>query len=148
MVRLALEEHGNASFQVIDWECTQPRPSYTIDTLKYLVSKKITEPVLIIGNEVFKNFSQWKKPKEILNLARVAVIQRVNYDKNAIENILKELNLSEKVKKKIEPLEIETVNISSTQVREALSSNDNSVHAFLPKGVCTYIKRFGLYSDK
>jgi nicotinate-nucleotide adenylyltransferase len=83
MVELAIA--GNASFRVSRIEVDRSGPSYTIDTLRVLTTGDggsaadgvpVNDIVLIVSAEALAAFPEWRKPNEVLDLARVAVVPR------------------------------------------------------------------------
>ena len=67
LVRAAVED--DPRFWVTDIEFKMPKPSYTIDTLTYLVEKyPDKEFVIIAGGDQLPTFDKWKNPDVILEI--------------------------------------------------------------------------------
>lgn len=82
MVKLATK--GMRWAKVSDVEIKRPGVSYTISTLKYF-KKKFGEHAsfyLIMGADAFKGFPNWKKPREIVQIAKIAVAGRPGVGKS------------------------------------------------------------------
>lgn len=79
MVELAISEyHG---FKVIDYELRNDSPSYTIDTLKYLLKTFPHESFcLLLGDDLVSSFHLWKSASEIINLIPIYVGNRQGLD--------------------------------------------------------------------
>ena len=67
------------AFGVWDGELRRPPPSWTVDTLEALQDpeRRLT---LLMGQDQWAEFHRWKAPRRILELARVAVLDRGGYD--------------------------------------------------------------------
>ncbi len=75
------EEPG---LRVDDREITRPGPSYTIDTLESLRAEFPSTPLcLILGVDAFLGISTWRRWRELLSLAHLAVAHRPGYEINA-----------------------------------------------------------------
>ena len=76
MVQLAVAD--NPDFCVSDCEIRRSGPSYTVDTLRELRRGLAPDAELyfIVGSDVLDQFHRWKEPEAILELCRLAVIER------------------------------------------------------------------------
>ena len=76
MVRLAVAD--NPHFHVCDCEIRRSGATYTVDTLRELrrAYPDATELYFIVGSDVLAQFHRWKEPEAILELCRLAVIER------------------------------------------------------------------------
>lgn len=143
MCKLAVEDFENV--YVSDIEIKRKGRSYTIDTLRDL---KLIYPefdmFFLTGADMFMTLQHWKSPKEILNLCTLCSLPRDGVNINKLKN-------QEKFLKKICPdskfviLEVDEVDISSTQIRSLVESSLN-VSDLVPKKVLSYIKENKLYS--
>ena len=70
---------GDPLFEVWDGELRRPPPSWTVDSLEALETpgRRLT---LLMGQDQWATFHRWKAPRRILELARVAVLDRGGYD--------------------------------------------------------------------
>jgi nicotinate-nucleotide adenylyltransferase len=93
MTALAVREHPR--FEVCDLEIRRSGPSYTVDTLTELQDRGRLH--LIIGSETFLDLLNWKDPRRVAALARLAVIPRngMGFDPEtpATLKVLRELGL-------------------------------------------------------
>jgi len=121
---------------VNDIELSMPRPSYTINTLRYL-SKKYPKHdfKLVIGADNWKIFSQWKDHEDILDDYGVLVYPRPGYPVGTVYD------------DRVEVIYAPTVDISSTFIRKSIA-NGKDLNYFLPAGVFDYIKANKLYGFK
>lgn len=109
-------------FEIENFELQNDRISFTINTLKYLRNKySDSEFFLLIGTDQYNNFNKWKDFREILNIAKLCVVERPN--ENIIQNEIGYIKIQS-----------ELYNISSTQIRKNVKSNlpiDNLVNPLI-----------------
>lgn len=134
MVQLAAEPYSD-KLKACDFEFQLPRPSYTVDTFKAL---KIQYPEhefsLIIGGDNWDTFSNWKNYDEIIRNYKIIVYPRLGA----------RLNVSQKLKGKVEILDSPIIEISSTEIREGIEEGRN-IRPYLPVEVYKYIETNNLY---
>lgn len=93
--------------EICDYEISQNKPTYSIDTVKYLKNKYNASKIyFIIGADNLKNLDKWHKIDEMNSLVEFVVATRNGFE-------IKEAN-------KFKTLDI-NINISSTQLREKLN---------------------------
>ncbi|MDE5734360.1 MAG: nicotinate-nucleotide adenylyltransferase [Duncaniella sp.] len=121
---------------VNDIELSMPRPSYTINTLRYL-SKKYPKHdfKLVIGADNWKIFSQWKDYEDILDDYGVLVYPRPGYPVGTVYD------------ERVEVIYAPSMEISSTFIRKSIAGGKDMSY-FLPAGVFDYIKANKLYGFK
>lgn len=116
---------GEARVKVDDIELNMPEPHYTIRTLDAL---KEREPgntfTLVMGADNLADIRRWRDYTRILSEYGVAVFPREGHDLTEIKQDL----LKEDPAYKIQILDAEMVDISSTQIREALSRGEDISH--------------------
>lgn len=118
---------------VCDYELAMPKPSYTINTLRYLAKRYPKHTFkLIIGSDNWKIFDQWKDHESILSEFGVIVYPRPGYPVGTI------------YEDGVDVVNAPTVNLSSTFVRKAIARGLN-MNYFLPNGVFSFIKQNKLY---
>ncbi|MCB1725445.1 MAG: nicotinate-nucleotide adenylyltransferase [Chromatiaceae bacterium] len=68
---------GRPGLRVDDRELRREGPSYTVDTLRSLHDEQPDRALcLLLGEDAFAGFPDWRAPEEILTLANLAVLQR------------------------------------------------------------------------
>lgn len=134
MLDIALGD--TAGIRVNDIELSMPRPSYTINTLRYL-SKRYPRHTfrLIIGSDNWKIFQQWKDSEEILSDYGVMIYPRPGYPVGTVYD------------DRVEVVKAPVADISSTFIRQAIARGKD-MNYFLPAGVYEYIKTNRLYGPK
>ncbi len=128
---------GNTpGIQVCDIELSMPRPSYTVNTLRYLAKRYPRHTFrLIIGSDNWKIFSQWKDSEMILSEFGVVIYPRPGYPIGTVYDDGADV------------VNAPTADISSTFIRNAVARGKN-MEFFLPRGVYDYIKSNKLYGIK
>lgn len=133
MVRLALEEYDRMF--VSDVEFKLPRPSYTIDTLRYLSDNYPDKSFsLIIGGDNWRQFHRWKEYQTLINNYSIMVYPRMG------DMVLIPRELEASVRCVSAPI----VEISSTFVRENIGRGRN-MRSFVPPLVYDFIVKNRLY---
>ncbi|MBD5333051.1 MAG: nicotinate-nucleotide adenylyltransferase [Bacteroides sp.] len=125
---------GVAGLKVSDIELSMPRPSYTINTLRYLAKRYPRHSFrLIIGADNWKIFSQWRDSEKIIEEFGVTVYPRPGYTIPTIYDdnvdVVSSAPLAE---------------ISSTFLRKAIARGKD-MRFFLPQGVENFIRDNNLY---
>lgn len=163
MVDIALHERKRAHLHCLPWELERTGPSYTVDTLRRFAAEFPGPRALVLGNEVFARFAEWREPEAILALAELWVVARVEaHGQSAavLTDALAPLGLSVQpvaadrfragAQGQLRWLEPKTPHVSSTELRHEMAQTDRSCrHAVpgnLPRGVWEYIKKRSLYA--
>lgn len=139
MTRLLIEEAKNKKTYYSDFEITKKEKSYSIDTLVHF--KKIfpkEDFYLLIGEDNLLSFHEWKAYETILELSHLLVFPRGGYNISSIPTTL------EKWKEKIQVLQTERLEISSTEIRENLQKNKTH----LPMRILEYVVLNKLYEPR
>lgn len=135
MARLALE--GRKGIVVSDVEIHLPKPSYTIDTLRFLQSQyPLYSFCLLIGQDNVTIFDKWKSYRQILQDFRVLVYPR-NGATTTEQLKYPEMQLL---------TDAPTVDISSTDIRNRVKSG-LPITGLLPDAVAEFITEHRLYKN-
>jgi nicotinate-nucleotide adenylyltransferase len=138
MVKLALS--GNLSLKASDVEFNLSKPSYTIQTLDAL---RIKYPdyqfSMICGQDTVNSIHLWKDFNKILDSTPIFVFPRLSSG-----NVV---SFSPSEKHKINLVNAPGMEVSSTQIRNLISSG-KSVRYLLTPEVIQYIQANQLYSKK
>ena len=117
-----------ARVKVDDIELNMPEPHYTIRTLDAL---KEREPdnrfTLVMGADNLADIRRWRDYARILKEYSVAVFPREGHDLTEIKQDL----LKEDPAYKIQILDAEMVDISSTQIRETIARGEDISHCLM-----------------
>lgn len=107
---------------VDDIELNMPEPHYTIRTLDELKKQHPADTfTLVIGSDNLADIRRWKDYRRILSEYGVLVYPRSGFDTDAIKTDL----LEEDPSYRIEILEAELVDISSTVIREGIAEGQD-----------------------
>ncbi|WP_022820231.1 nicotinate (nicotinamide) nucleotide adenylyltransferase [Fusobacterium russii] len=123
LCRIVFEE--DEKIEVSDIEIKRNRTSYTYDTLLEFMEiyGKENEFFEIIGEDSLENFKTWKNYKEILNLSKLVVLKRKNYNKNVFDEKHKNIIF----------LENPYFDFSSTEIRRRLKNGEDISKLVNPK---------------
>ena len=107
---------------VDDIELTMPEPHYTIRTLDALSQREPGNAfTFVMGADNLADIRRWREHTAILKDFGVAVFPRIGHDLTEIKQDL----LKEDPAYKIQILDAPLVNISSTEIREAISKGED-----------------------
>ena len=138
LVNEAVEHEEN--LKSCDIEFTMPKPSYTSDTLAFLMDKYPKyEFSLIMGEDNIKSFHKWKNYEVILKNHSVIIYPRLGIDdsKNAKPEILSHKNVS--------VLEdIPVMKISASYIRKRIKEG-KSITYLLTDKVARYVDEMNFY---
>ena len=137
MVKLAVSE--NPSIFASDIEFNLERPSYTVDTLRFLKEEfPQIEFSVILGEDNYANLDKWKNHREIMDNYRLLIYPRRK--SNSTNMINQNTNNDQTVMCTEAPM----IEISSTYIRESIL-NKQDVQYLLTDTVISYIGNNHLY---
>jgi len=145
MVRLAVAD--NPDFCVSDCEIQRTGASYTVDTLRELrcAYPADTQFYFIVGSDVLDQFHRWKEPDCILQLCRLAVIERPGGPDDGVV-VLAERFPDAVASGAVVSVAGPRVDFSASELRRILVEG-KSVRYQVPDPVAEYIRQHGLYHD-
>lgn len=153
-LRLAMLEAaiaGRRDLVADDRELAREGPSYTVDTLRSLRRDFAGRPLcLLMGDDAFSGFAEWRDPHGILALADIAVLARPGYalpDDAALHELLDAHRVE-----RLEPGEggrivfcpVTQLDISSSDIRARIAAG-RSADYLTPAAVLELIERHRLY---
>ena len=156
MCELAFKNLGKNP-RVLDIERHLPSPSYTIQTLRELEKSYPGKRLgLLLGLDQFEKFLTWKEPVEILKRCCIVLVKRGNANLDEVlKQFSRDLNLEVKTITKtlvsiasissIHILNGQTMDISSTKLREQLLTNPETPIKGLSPAVHEFIRAKSLY---
>jgi nicotinate-nucleotide adenylyltransferase len=132
MVQLTVA--GDRRFATDPMEIERAGLSYTVDTLREFAARwPGAELILLVGEDVLASFEQWREPREILRLARLAVLTRAGEAPPAT------------LPAGAVALRTRRVDVSATEVRARVRAG-RSIRGFVPDAVAEYVAAHRLYS--
>lgn len=157
MLQLALK--GSTYVQPCFIEGELPVPSYTIDTVRFLLKRDggSINYSFIIGVDAFADLLSWKEYYQLLTLVNLIVARRKGFSRQAsLDNIAVQLGYNQDLSnsrwvaagelKDIFFLDSQPDNISSSDIRSKLRSGEREVTGVRPE-VLQYIRKNGLYRE-
>ena len=121
-------EKADLKVRVDDIELSMPEPHYTIRTLDALHDREPENTfTFVMGADTLADIRRWKDYQRILTAHGVAVYPRTGFN---LETIKQDL-LNENPAYKIQTINAPKVDISSTQIREALSRGEDVSHMLM-----------------
>lgn len=143
MVQLAIS--GNSRFVLDDRELSRQGKSYTIDTLEQL-SREFPNArlFLLIGSDSLKDFSKWYRPRDICQLAEVAVAHRGGEPTPDFE-VLQGIATPEQITSiQGNTIEMPLLDIRSSELRGRIAKG-MSIRYRVPAAVAAYLQHHQLY---
>ncbi|SHI65967.1 nicotinate-nucleotide adenylyltransferase [Dethiosulfatibacter aminovorans DSM 17477] len=135
----------NPDFDVSDIETKKSTMSYTIDTLKELISGNEEEKFYFItGTDAVLDLPSWKNTEEILSLCTFIAVNRPGYIVDGLDKKIKAI--TDKYGGEIYITKAPQLHISSTDIRNRIASK-RPVKYLLPEMVEQYILKNGLYQE-
>ncbi|MFM8491130.1 MAG: nicotinate (nicotinamide) nucleotide adenylyltransferase, partial [Candidatus Methylopumilus sp.] len=160
MLNLALNPYTNffTDGREIKKNQSDLKPSYTIETLQSLIIERKEDQAFcfLMGSDAFLKLESWHLWNELFNYCHILIVERREsaiLEDQLTSSLKKEW--SERLTQNIEDLrgsshglimtkKFEYIDISSSQIRDAIYSNKNLTD-FLPAAVADYINLHGLY---
>jgi len=134
MLKIVCDKYTKFSISTVEKKLT----GFTIDTVKYLKDLyPQTKFIFIVGTDSISQLSRWRSPEEIIDEVEVVAGKRPGYS----------LERDDCFSDKIRYIEINEIDISSTELRQMISTdvNDNKLTKYIDKDVIEYIKSNKLY---
>lgn len=111
--------------EVIDYEIQNNKPTPTIDTICFIERKYNPKKIyLLLGDDNLETLDKWHKYESLKEKVEFVIIPRNRYS-------LRYNNLP-----------FVRIDISSTQIREALMAENREILKYLPKEILSDIERF------
>lgn len=140
MIELAIEDYDD--FHLSTYELDKKGLSYTYETLEHFTKIYPNDEIyFIIGEDSYVNFSSWKYPEIIMNLAKLVVIRR---ELPGIEKTDDAERFFEKHSQQPMILDTHVLEVSSSDIRDRVKSG-REIGYLVPQKVRDYIDEHGLY---
>jgi nicotinate-nucleotide adenylyltransferase len=141
MCRLAVEseEEKGEGLEACGLEIERGGPSYTVDTLRAIrQSDPEAELTFIVGADMARTLTSWREPRELVELARLAVAEREDAGRDDVLRALAPLGA------RVTFLGMPPLEVSSSQVRERVRAGE-PIEGLVAPAVAEYIAEHGLY---
>ena len=145
MVQLAISGLGD-KFGVTDIEAKLKDLSYTYNSLSALKEIYANDNIyFLVGSDIFASIAKWYNYKKLFDLAYFIIGCRPGISfKNMIESVPDDIKKRIIDKDKIELFEIDSFNISSSEIRQSIKK----YLEYLPSLVAEYIINNNLYNKE
>ena len=145
MVQLAISGLGD-KFGVTDIEAKLKDLSYTYNSLSALKEIYANDNIyFLVGSDIFASIEKWYNYKKLFDLAYFIIGCRPGISfKNMIESVPDDIKKRIIDKDKIELFEIDSFNISSSEIRQSIKK----YLEYLPSNVAEYIIKNNLYNKE
>ena len=146
MIELAIA--GNPAFAASRIELDREGPSYTVDTLRALraereAARASTDLVFIVSSEAFAAFATWREPRQVLELAPIAVAPRDGFPDATREAVVREFP---EHADRVVFLDGPRLRLSASDLRERAAAG-RSLRYLVPDAVAAHIEDHALYRD-
>jgi nicotinate-nucleotide adenylyltransferase len=133
---------GDERFSLSRVELEREGPSYTVDTLRGMLSSAGDgdELFLILGGDQAASLRAWREPEEVLTLATIAVVERTGWPRPAIGVTLSGLRGAER----LVFFDMPRVDVSSSMVRRR-AREGKPIRYLVADRVADYIGAQSLY---
>ena len=138
MVALAVAD--NPTFELSRLDLDRPPPSYTADLLRALQAPE-HELFFLVGADILPELPKWREPQQIVQLARLVVVNRPGApppDLERVETVLPG------VRERVERVQIPGVDVSSREIRKRVAAG-RPIRYLTPPAVERYIMDRRLY---
>ena len=144
MIKEAIKEYSFMEFSI--FELKRDGKIYTADTLTLLTEMNPdTEYYFIIGGDSIRDFHTWYHPEIVLKKATIIASLRKGVSLDLYQKSIDLLyDLYKSSNPHIEFLVTESIDISSSEIREKIYTDDN-IKQYLDSNVYDYIISNGLY---
>lgn len=141
MLDLAIAGHDR--FRVDRRELERTDPCYTVETLAALASEDPSrELFFVLGADSLADFPTWREPARIVELARLAVVNRGGSAPADLSGLRQALGPA--VESRIDFVTIPGIDVSSTDIRQRVREG-LSIRFMTPRAVECYLQTHRLY---
>lgn len=122
--------------RVLDIENTMPSPSYTIQTLNFILEKRPDLSIAFgLGSDLVSSFDKWHQASEIAKKASIVIFERESYPIGNLPTILSSARIHDGYR---------LPDMNSTTLRNFFQKNQGT-SPFLDRDVMRYIAEHRLY---
>jgi len=164
MVKMCFD--GMDGFEVSDIELKRAGPSYTIDTIRDIISNQNeeTDLYMIMGTDAFFEIHTWRSYNELLDSVKLIIMTRPGDEMESPQQktdlaggyLAKRITpgykwdtsrecFTHKTKKTLFFFNVTQLDISSTKIRKYIKKMSCASSSFLDNEVADYITKKGLY---
>lgn len=137
---LALALQGRPDWSIDLEELDREPPSYTVETLASIQARHPDDELwLLMGTDILAGFARWRRPEEILKIARIAAFHREPFvgEQLVVPPVAG-------LRDRLSIFDAGSVRISATELRNDLAAG-KSLGGRVPGPVAEYVTKQGLY---
>ena len=152
MLRLATK--ANPRLEASDLEIERGGSSYTVDTLREVRRRQPDwELFMALGTDAYKDFSQWRRPGDVISLAHLVLLTRPGFPVDLLGPLPKVLRAKytpegdmyrHSAGTTLRAIPVSALDISAGRIR-FMVSHGLSIRYLVHSDVFDYIQRKGLY---
>lgn len=132
----------NSAFYVSRVEIDRQGYSYTFDTVRYFLQAYAPcEVYFITGADAIRDIHKWHRYQDLLSISQFVAATRPGF---ALQNFLNSRNFSREEMQHIHFLEVPSLAISSTDIRQRTQAG-RPIKYLVPDSVENYIRKHQLY---
>lgn len=144
MVRRAIA--SNPFFSVSTLEIERPGPSYTVDTLRALMTERPDDAFFyLMGSDSLREIPGWREPEVLCGLVTFVVMVRPGWPREAMAQWL--AGQPPACRPRVRFVEMPGLAIASADIRRRLGAGQPCRY-LLPEGVRAYVQGRGLYTAR
>ena len=132
---------------ISDIEIKREGKSYTADTLRAFREQGFNDLYFLCGTDMLLTLDKWYNPEYIFESATIVCVRRENETENDLLIKDKVDYYTKKYNARIIILDVDAIEISSSEIREAIKNNNN-ICSYLTNEIKNYIKANNLYKDE
>lgn len=160
---LALATRADSRLCVSTFELDSPGRRYTVDTLFHFRSRfgESADLFFVMGADSWGEITTWREWRRLLTLANLIVVTRPGYEISAapatvetagsivdLRGVTEFSGVSEPGSQKVFLSDAVMIDVSATDIRRAVSENDNEkLTRLVPLEVAEYIRKYQLYRN-
>lgn len=132
------------TYEVSDYELSLGRVTWTYDTVLYLKTVYVNQPVyVLLGSDSFFNLHSWKRCSDLVASCSFVVVKRCDEDLSVFESYFMR-HFGDGFHSKCTLLHYESLTMSSTGIRQKIGAS-KSIEKDVPACIKAYIDHHELY---
>ena len=136
----------SSNVAISDVEIKREGKSYTADTIRYFIENGYDDIYFLCGTDMILTLDMWYKPEYIFENATIVYVRREDDEELSKEIADKCNEYLKRFNAKIIKLDVEAIDISSTEVRNIVK-NDGDLSKYLSEEIIDYVKKHNLYKE-
>ena len=132
--------------RVCDYEISLGRPSYTIDTLDFLVNENSAREIyFVMGADSLSHLDTWHRLADLFDLCTFLLVPRLSWGQTSLIDYRDSLTVDMRKIFKAQFLKMDCVDMDSTTLRSSLAESLSSPIGGVPKAVKECLEHMNPY---